>query len=192
MEKFGNEELTEALNSQNVSKKCHQRCELQTETPTFTSSVFPIESTFSKHHFYCLTLTKLARICNDSYRAKIFEDSLDFSSVITCKEILNGRHNSKLCLNSDVAPNATLVKQNHELSNFILKYARNNLALLNVLIKDPYYTLIKRDEQITLITFMANAGGLMGLCMGLGVVSIFEIFYHTINFVINKFRSFIV
>ncbi len=189
MEKFGNAELSEALNSQNKSMKCHQRCELQTETPTFTSSMFPIEATFPKHYFFCLTLMKVARICKDPFRRKTFENSLDHTSEITCEAILNT--NQTLCSSSNVQPNATLIKQNPELSSFILKYARNNFALLNVLIKDPYYTLIKRDEQITLITFIANAGGLMGLCMGLGAVSSFEIFYHTVNFVLSKFRYFL-
>ena len=45
-------------------------------------------------------------------------------------------------------------------------YARRNLALVNVYIRDPVVTRIKRDEKIPLIGFVANTGGLLGLTMG--------------------------
>ena len=37
---------------------------------------------------------------------------------------------------------------------------------------------IKRDQKITVIGFVANTGGLLGLCMGFSLVSAFEILYH--------------
>ena len=45
-------------------------------------------------------------------------------------------------------------------------YARRNLALVNVYIRDPVVTRIKRDEKIPLIGFVANTGGLLRLTMG--------------------------
>ncbi len=39
-------------------------------------------------------------------------------------------------------------------------------------------TRIKRDQKIPLIGFVANTGGLLGLCMGFSLVSAFEIVYH--------------
>jgi hypothetical protein len=191
MEKLGSEELTSALNSQNRTLKCLQSCELQTETPTFTSSIFPIESTFHKHHFFCLTLIKVARICNDSFRAKIFKSSLDETIGVSCNDILEANNTKQICLTGKVEPNATLLLQNSQIVKFLYKYAKANLAVLNVLIKDPYYTLIKKDEQISVISFIGNAGGLMGLCMGLSLVSIFEMFYHVVNFILEKFQYFL-
>ena len=189
MDKLGNDELTSSLNSQNLTLKCLQSCELQTETPTFTSSIFPIESTFPKHHFFCLTLVKVARICNHSYRAKIFESSLDETFGISCSDILEANNTKKICMNGNVEPNTTLLMENSRIAKFLYKYAKTNLAVLNVLIKDPFYTLIKKDEQISVISFIGNAGGLMGLCMGLSLVSIFEIFYHILNFTLETFQK---
>ena len=57
-------------------------------------------------------------------------------------------------------------------------YAKKNMALVNVYIKDPVVTRIKRDQKIPLIGFVANTGGLLGLCMGFSLVSAFEIVYH--------------
>ena len=65
-------------------------------------------------------------------------------------------------------------------------YAEENLAVLYIFIKDPYYTLIKKDVSMTTISFIGNAGGLVGLCMGLSFVSIFEVFYHCFNFFMTK------
>jgi hypothetical protein len=39
---------------------------------------------------------------------------------------------------------------------------------------------------MTTVSFVANAGGLVGLCIGLSFVSIFEIFYHMFNAVIKN------
>ena len=40
------------------------------------------------------------------------------------------------------------------------RYARENLALVNVYIKDPAVTQIKRDQKVPLIWFVANVGGM--------------------------------
>ena len=45
-------------------------------------------------------------------------------------------------------------------------------------LQDPVVTRIKRDQKIPIIGFVANTGGLLGLCMGFSLVSAFEIFYH--------------
>ena len=42
-------------------------------------------------------------------------------------------------------------------------------------------TRIKRDQKIPVIAFVANTGGLLGLCMGFSLVSVFEIVYHMVG-----------
>ena len=56
-------------------------------------------------------------------------------------------------------------------------YARDNLLWLNVYIKDSFATRIIRDERMTRTSFVANVGGLLGLCMGFSLVSAAEIMY---------------
>ena len=55
---------------------------------------------------------------------------------------------------------------------------RENLALANIYIKDPAVTLIKRDQKIPVIWFVANVGGILGLCMGCSLVTLFEVLHH--------------
>ncbi len=63
----------------------------------------------------------------------------------------------------------------------IFQYAKHNLAVVNVYIKDPVVTRISRDQKIPIIAFVANTGGLLGLCMGFSLVSVFEIVYHILG-----------
>ena len=58
------------------------------------------------------------------------------------------------------------------------RYARENLALVNVYIKDPAVTQVLRDQKVPLIWFVANIGGILGLTMGMSLVTIFEIMHH--------------
>ena len=57
------------------------------------------------------------------------------------------------------------------------KYAKENLLWLNVYVKDSFATRIIRDERMTRTSFIANVGGLLGLCMGFSLVSVAEILY---------------
>ena len=75
----------------------------------------------------------------------------------------------------------SLVKQ-------IFQYSRDNLALVNVYIKNPVVTKIRyftycadhtqlyltyrRDQKIPVIWFVANSGGILGLCMGFSMVTV--------------------
>ena len=44
-------------------------------------------------------------------------------------------------------------------------------------------------QKITVIAFVANTGGLLGLCMGFSLVSLFEIFYHLIGAVAKWWKK---
>ena len=56
----------------------------------------------------------------------------------------------------------------------LYNYARENLALVNIYIKEPVVTRILRDQRIPVIWFVANCGGILGLCMGFSIVTVFE------------------
>ena len=163
---MGSSEMSYATNIYNQSKKCHQRCERQSEHPTITTARFP-------------ALAKISRICYHQIKSQIFER---FYADITCPEILNA---TNLCKDLKVT-NLSAIKNSTKLSKFLLKYAEQNFILLKYFIKDPYYTLIIRDESISLISYLGNVGGLLSLCMGLSLISIFEIFYHTFIAIFKK------
>jgi hypothetical protein len=184
MGKIGDEEMNQATNTNNQLLKCLPRCERQSETLTFTFSSFPTEDLFAEHQNFCLAFFKVTRICENPEKAKIFESASD-QTGITCNDIRNENQTFKLCKeNGKLKPE--MIPINANITSFVYKYAKNNFAFLQVFIKDPHFTLIKCDLQISLISFLGNAGGLLGLSLGLSMVSIFEMAYHFINFLSDK------
>jgi hypothetical protein len=175
LQKLGSQELNHALDIENKRRKCLPLCEYQTITPSFTSSAFPIKSTFQYSSSFCLALFKVARICQEPLRAKMLESSL-IDHDLTCNEILLAYNTIKIC-SELLEPIEQYLNENPNFLNFMYQYTKENFVVLQVYISDSYYTLLKRDEQISAITFISNTGGLLGLCMGMSFISIFEMFY---------------
>ena len=67
------------------------------------------------------------------------------------------------------------------LTENLYSYARENLALVNIYIKQPVVTKILRDQRIPVIWFVANCGGILGLCMGFSIVTVFEVLHCLTN-----------
>ena len=180
LSKIGSSEMSHATNTKNEIKNCYQRCERQSEHPTITTATFPAKETFTREKYYCLAMAKILRICSNKAKALIFES---FYHEITCQEIEKA---TNLCKNFKPFDH-NAIRNSTKLSHFLLKYAEQNFVLFKYFIKDPYYMLIIRDERISSISYLGNVGGLLGLCMGFSLVSIFELFYHTYNAIIGMF-----
>jgi len=179
---MGTSEMSQATNKYNETKKCLQRCERQNEHPTITTAKFPAKETFTREQYYCLALAKTLRICSTKVKSEIFEK---FYSEITCQEIEAASNLCERLKPSDF----NAIRNSTNVSTFLQKYAEQNFIILKYFIKDPYYTLIIRDESVSLISYVANVGGLLGLCMGLSLVSIFEVFYHVLSALFRKYSK---
>merc|ERR1719361_124278 len=70
------------------------------------------------------------------------------------------------------------VNEAAKLMSLLHRYARENLLLANIYIKDPAVEVVKKDQKIPVIWFVANVGGILGLCMGCSLVTIFEVLHH--------------
>ena len=66
---------------------------------------------------------------------------------------------------------------NNTLINELYQYGRDNLALVHVVIQSPYVTKIKRDIEMTFTSYIANTGGIIGLCLGFSFISGFELIF---------------
>ena len=97
--------------------------------------------------------------------------------LTACNDIKNIIEVDKVC-DIDNPVNPPQAYMDERMNNFVHKYAKDNIAVIELFVKDPYYTNTKRDVAITLTTFIGNAGGLMGLCLGLSFITLFEVVYH--------------
>ena len=71
----------------------------------------------------------------------------------------------------------------------IHKYASENLAIINIFIKESYTKRFRKTEKMSRISYIASSGGLLGLCMGFSFVSLAEIAYHCFLCIVLLFRK---
>jgi hypothetical protein len=186
---MGDPEVYSAQNTDNETLPCLIRCNRQSETVTVTSGLFPNEMTFQYRKDICLVLQKVARICTDKFRNRVVRLGLNKSNL-TCKDILNANNTLGFCNENDL-PHMSIIESYPNLTNFLFKYAQKNFAKVNILIRDSFYTRIIRDEEISLVTFLGDTGGLLGLFLGVSLISFFEVFYFCLDVAIVKmYKSF--
>ncbi len=153
--------------------KCRERCEAQTQQLMSTSSSYPNRQTFPYRQDFCLVMKKVIKVCQDAQRSLAF--AARYSALISCTELLNANENG-MC--TEKYPLVSDITNNKRIVDFIFQYSADNIAVVKLFIRDPYYTNIKKDVQMTFISFLGNAGGLAGLCMGFSLVSFFEVIFH--------------
>lgn len=74
----------------------------------------------------------------------------------------------------------------YEYSNLSYRYMT---ASVQVFFKLAHLTRLKRYEIYALSDFLSSTGGLFGLFLGCSVLSLIEIVYHFITFVIRKIKK---
>ena len=141
-----------------------------------TTSRLPNRETFLEWPDFCLVVAKLRSTCNGWKR-----QDLDARYPKMCNLLSlwpQWAQNGRLSCHSI---QAFLGRQNatayHTLTTALYNYARENLALVNIYIKQPVVTKILRDQRIPIIWFVANCGGILGLCMGFSIVTVFEVLH---------------
>ena len=182
----------------NRTARCLEACEDQQNEVAVTTSKLPNRQTMLKWSDFCVIMEKLEKSCN--HLNKRIE--LDINYPTLCPLLLaklNGPYFSKfngdrkeLCkkafnnftefwdvkeFQTDVVENST----DEALLSAMFTYARQNLALVNIYIKPPVVKRIMRDERIPVIWFVANCGGILGLCMGFSIVTVFEVIHYLIR-----------
>ena len=184
LNKMASPEISSASDTNNQARPCLHSCNYQTDMVTVSSASYPNYPIFPLRKDICITLQKLASLCSRSFHASVLEKNLGKKNI-TCQEILFANNTAKLCRENDLL-NSSLAPENSNLIDYLYSYAKTNMAVVTVFIKDPYYTSILRDESISFVTFLGNAGGLFGLFLGVSLVSIFEILYYCIDYIYYK------
>ena len=173
MNEAGNADDMKAPDTNGNYHGCLQTCPSQDISVDQTSASFPHEAMFPFMDKFCFILAKLEKICNDSIRRKAFQEVYG-----SCQIIEDSLNQKNICLNNQPFCHSQEVESNQALVEMAFKYAQENAIVLNVFFRRPFYTELKRDIQITRNSYIGNVGGLMGLCLGLSLISIFEILYH--------------
>ena len=173
--------------------KCLEACEDQQNEVAVTSSRLPNRQTMLKWSDFCIVMEKLKKSCVHVWKridldrqypylcslllAKLNETSLGSFHANDKNLCLKALSNFKTLeqLEDNGGKGGSSDKQ---LLDALFLYARENLALVNIYIKPPVVTRITKDERIPVIWFVANCGGILGLCMGFSIVTVFEVLHY--------------
>ena len=159
----------------NVTKECLSNCEDQTNDLFVTTSNYPNRKTFKDREEFCILGRKLYNnTCKLSKRLPL---SADFPHLCeTLEELPDFLYQ---CKNNrwrrERISNKTLALA---IESEIYNYAKSNMAIINIFIKEPYSKRFRKTEKMSRIAYIASSGGLLGLCMGFSFVSLAEILYH--------------
>lgn len=165
---------------ENTEMECMDSCTRIEYESDYSSALYPNQNTFFNRMDVCFVLKKVAKVCQTNSYA-ILQNMKEWAQVeIECEEVLKAHVDEGICLNSTHVSKSQR-DMHKDLFKGLFYYARDNIIHLKVYFKDPYYTIITRDVGTTLISFIGNVGGLLGLCLGLSFLSVFEIIYHFVN-----------
>ena len=165
----------------NVSKpasiECLPSCEVQNNDDKMSFALYPHRSNFFHQKTFCFTASHIWQVtCQDENRKfflkkkhpdlckLLLEFEQYFGNKTTCKDWPENY------LEDNTKPITTLM-------NEMVKYGRENLALVQVIMQSPYVTKIKRDVAMTFTAYVANTGGLLGLCLGFSFISGVELIF---------------
>merc|ERR1719483_478817 len=157
--------------------KCLQACQFQSIQSSSSSNNYPSSNTLKRRKDFCLIINKIRKICQDPDRKVVFEKK--YMGKFSC--LTFERQSATPCWVSD----GVFGEEDPVLEEAVLTYAKENIAIIKFFLRDPYYTQIARDVKTSRLQFLGTAGGLMGLCMGFSIVSIVELFYHSICLIVS-------
>ena len=102
-----------------------------------TSSAYPSRQVFHLRKDFCYMVIKLARICNETNRKAAFEKL--YGNRVSCDEILKLNRSKTFC-SELYTPNITEVLEKRAFTKFVADYTAENIQVLKIFIKDPFYT----------------------------------------------------
>merc|ERR1719458_1571161 len=179
-------------------KLCHDNCDNQELRVVTSRSGYPKKRTLPLTEDFCLILSKMRNLCKDEHRKRAFEEHYKHESPLpngaklNCSLIEDARLDihCQLKVGQDTlyTPESTADNSSKaveaELEDAVARYAEDNLLVVRVFLKDPYYQKLTRARTTSGNSFFGSAGGWLGLCCGLSFISMMEIGYHGILFII--------
>ena len=177
--------MPEALESPdmigNISKpdpvKCIPACKVQENNNQMSFVPYPQRSNFFHQKTFCDTASHIWQVTCQKKNRKFFMDKNQPKLCLELGKFKEYFGNTTSCeywptnyFKKKYAPNERLVTE-------LYQYGRDNLALVHVQIQSPYITKMKRDVAMTFTSYIANTGGLLGLCLGFSLITGFELVF---------------
>ena len=171
-------------------KNCLDPCQYLDFNFQLSSQSYPNPESFILTQYFCETALKVWRnSCTNPN--KRFLLTVKYEKICSMIE-----EKTALFVNQDVCQNWTvnylqylsnktegtfphnILAKDLNFTSEILRYAKDNLIRLSVFFKTPSVSVTERFPSMTFTGFIANTGGLLGLCIGCSIMSFLEIVFH--------------
>ena len=136
-------------------------------TVSLTQASYPSNYGFSKTTEFCYIFKKLMKSCQEYRRFSLEEH---FPNI--CANVLSIKDSIIEC-----PLNFKIINITDSIRRFVVDYAKENIAKVNIFLKEPFVKRYNREEKITQNAFIGTIGGLLGLFLGFSFISIAEIIY---------------
>ena len=175
-----NETIRSSLGIPKKRLKCFPNCKYQKNHLSISHVKYPEKKSFFDSKEFCTITSHIWNVTciNESKRhfLSIIQPDL-CSSIENYTEIfedpMNCEHWPDIFYNDFGSINSPDKILNEEM----MKYAEENISKVKIFIPRPFITKIKRSIEMTFNSFIANTGGLVGLCLGFSLISGVELFY---------------
>ena len=158
--------LTIGTEQEIVSKGQRHACYVNCNDQPFKASVTSVKFSEDAKEVQYPTFRKLNETCK-SFKRDMLE--VFYPNICNQVEEMNG-------LSFDGNPQ-------------VLKYARENVVGVSVLFDKPYVQVTERQPKMSQSTLVSNVGGILGLCLGFSVLSVVEIIYFVLLWVLPNLKS---
>ncbi|TRY74967.1 hypothetical protein TCAL_04960, partial [Tigriopus californicus] len=145
--------------------KCRSNCEDQINSVFVTSSTYPNKHVFVKRPEFCYTLIRLFKKCNSSKRYPVMRAYPGLCFILEEVDFLESR-----CQDQNV--------RWKDIREFIPNCNDTFCPLEEI---DPYAKKFLKDVKTTKTSYIANSGGILGLCMGFSFISGAEVIFHFLS-----------
>ena len=160
-----------------ASIDCLTACKVQENSNQISLALYPQKDNFFHQQRFCHVASHIWQItCQDKNR-KYFLDLQQPELCQTLEYFGNYFNKNSSCQNWPKNFLQEFKKPNETLLGEMVEYGRKNLAAVKVMIQSPYVTRIKRDVAMTFTNYVANSGGLLGLCLGFSFISGVELIF---------------
>ena len=159
------------------SIKCLPSCDVQENNNQMSYAPYPQKRNFFHQKTFCHVASHVWQITcqNENRRFFIDKSQPNLCKVLSSYEEYFGKKST--CENWPTNYFEDHDVANDSLVNELYEYGRENLAFTQVMMQSPYVTFIKREAAMTFTSYVANTGGLLGLCLGFSFISGIEIIF---------------
>ena len=157
--------------------ECLPGCTVQENKNQISSTLYPQREIFYYQKIFCYLASHiLQQTCRDDDR-RFFMDKKQPELCAILEDFDEYFGNTTSCEDWPTKYFVKNLEPDQKLLNDLYIYGRDNLAMIHVMIQSPYVTKIKRDVAMSFTNYVANTGGLLGLCVGFSFISILELIF---------------